>query len=212
MNRKKSLLLGLVLIVLLAVWLFCFKGQKEKKINDQTTTETAIETESEAMSETGTKAEAENIELTERLEKIKQTEAATLVVENVLAQGKESVEVRVFAVNNPGIVGMTMILSYDEDVLSLKSAKNGSEFRKVLSLSRSKDMNNGCVFLWTGKTLTEEQIFDGVLMTMEFEIKDGEKNIKTPIRLLPEVGGTYDNDLNEVELVIDNGYVTVIRE
>ena len=68
------------------------------------------------------------------------------------------------------------------------------------------------MFLWTGETLRENQIFDGVLMTMEFEIKNNEKNIKTPIRLIPENNGTYDNDLNEVEVLTDNGYVTIIHK
>lgn len=202
-KRKKFFILGLTIIILMIIGRFCWLSQKEKQINEQKT-EAKVKAEPES--------EIETVELSERLEKIRKTGKATLVIENVLVQKKDSVKIRVWIVNNPGIAGMSTILSYDQNVLTLDSAKNGTEFQDVLSFNCSKDRSDGCVFLWTEKTLRKRQIFDGVLLTMEFKIKDGEKSIKTPIRLIPEMNGTYDKDLKEVGLETDNGYVTVIRE
>lgn len=208
MNKKKIIFSGLLVGILIIVGLIYFAGMKKEK--EQNTESVMAEKELELVAEEENKTE--DAELTERLEKIRQTGKATLVVENVLEQKQDLVKVRVWLVNNPGIVGMTAVLSYDQNILSLKSAKSTSKFQDVLPFNYSEDRSDGCIFLWTGKTLSKEQIFDGVLLTMEFKIKDGEKNIKTPIRLIPEVNGTYDNDLKEVELETDNGYVTIIRE
>lgn len=208
MNKKRIIFLGLIVIILLVTSLFCLTGTKKEKTKDQSVE--SITTEKEIESDTD--SSTEDSEVTERLDKIRQTGKTTLVVENVQVQEKDSIKVRVWIVNNPGIVGMTSLLSYDQNVLSLKSAKCDPKFQDILTFNYSKDSADGCVFLWTGETLREDQIFDGVLMTMKFEIKNNEKNIKTPIRLIPEINGTYDNDLNEVEVMTDNGYVTIIHK
>lgn len=207
-NKKRIIFLGLIVIILLVTSLFCLTGTKKEKTKDQSAE--SITTEKEIESDTD--SSTEDSEVTERLDKIRQTGKTTLVIENVQVQEKDSIKVRVWIVNNPGIVGMTSLLSYDQNVLSLKSAKCDPKFQDILTFNYSKDSADGCVFLWTGETLREDQIFDGVLMTMEFEIKNNEKNIKTPIRLIPENNGTYDNDLNEVEVMTDNGYVTIIHK
>lgn len=208
MNKKRIIFLGLIVIILLVTSLFCLTGTKKEKTKDQSVE--SITTEKEIESDTD--SSTEDSEVTERLDKIRQTGKTTLVVENVQVQKKDSIKVRVWIVNNPGIVGMTSLLSYDQNVLSLKSAKCDPKFQDILTFNYSKDYADGCVFLWTGETLREDQIFDGVLMTMEFEIKNNEKNIKTPIRLIPENNGTYDKDLNEVKVMTDNGYVTIIHK
>lgn len=207
-NKKRIIFLGLIVIILLVTSLFCLTGTKKEKTKDQSVE--SITTEKEIESDTD--SSTEDSEVTERLDKIRQTGKTTLVVENVQVQEKDSIKVRVWIVNNPGIVGMTSLLSYDQNVLSLKSAKCDPKFQDILTFNYSKDSADGCVFLWTGETLREDQIFDGVLMTMEFEIKNNEKNIKTPIRLIPENNGTYDKDLNEVKVMTDNGYVTIIHK
>ena len=207
-NKKRIIFLGLIVIILLVTSLFCLTGTKKEKTKDQSVE--SITTEKEIESDTD--SSTEDSEVTERLDKIRQTGKTTLVVENVQVQKKDSIKVRVWIVNNPGIVGMTSLLSYDQNVLSLKSAKCDPKFQDILTFNYSKDYADGCVFLWTGETLREDQIFDGVLMTMEFEIKNNEKNIKTPIRLIPENNGTYDKDLNEVKVMTDNGYVTIIHK
>ena len=120
----------------------------------------------------------------------------------------QNVTVQVSVKNNPGILGMALTISYDDSVMTLESAKNGPAL-EVLSLTKSKELKNGCNFLWDGIELEDEDIQDGVILQLEFHISEDAAVGKYPISFTTSEGGNVDNNLNAIGLTMYSGYVTV---
>lgn len=132
-----------------------------------------------------------------------------LIVDNVQAKpGDHNVVVPVRIQGNPGVLGLTFTLSYDEAVLTLKSAENGSAFDGVLSLTHSRSLGSGCVFTWDGVDVTSSDIKDGAVLNLYFDIADN-----AALGLYPLVirGGdsAITNDMGEVALAVENGSIKV---
>lgn len=143
-----------------------------------------------------------------RVQNALESGAPTLVVSNEKVKPGESIVVNIYLVNNPGILGMTVTLSYDEDKVILKDVKNGDVFENVLELSKPEKLISGCNFMWSGEHISQEQVSDGLIMRLAFEAK---KNIKdrTPIILLADQNGIYDNDLSAIKLEVENGMIEI---
>ena len=104
---------------------------------------------------------------------------------------------------------MSFVLSYDETALKLVKAENGEAVKDVLDMSQSKELTDGCIFLWDGEQITSDETKDGEILNLEFEVLNSAPEGKTPIRLIGEEDGVVDNDLKTVELAIDDGYVSI---
>ena len=114
---------------------------------------------------------------------------------------------KVCLINNPGILGLNFSLSYDDKKIELEKVQQGEAFEHVLSMTQSKTLKNGCKFMWTGEEVKKDQIKDGPILYMKFKVKKGVKNTKTPIVLVMNKKGIYDNNLNTIKLKIQNGYI-----
>lgn len=156
-----------------------------------------------------TEKNAEEKEFTERIERAEQNQGTMVLVSNTSAKPGETVEVSANLVNNPGVLGMMMTLSYDESVLELVSAKSGEAFKDVLTFTTSKELGNGCVFLWDGESVEESEVKDGSILTLEFKVKKSAEAKKVPISLICSEGGTIDEKLKEIEVVVENGYIVI---
>ena len=135
----------------------------------------------------------------------------TIVVSNVNASpGDTEVEVAVSIRNNPGVLGMRLTLSYDDTVLTLKSAANGAAIRDVLSMTRPGQLVSPCNFVWDGEGLSQDAIRDGQILTLRFDVADSALAGTYPITLSYTPGDVTDNNLNNVALLtINNGSVVV---
>lgn len=145
----------------------------------------------------------------ERIETAMQGEVPTLVVSNAQAKPGETVTITATLVNNPGVLGSSMILSYDESVMRLKGVENGEAFDGVLDMTFPKTLKNGCVFLWDGEYIEENQIKDGEILVMEFEILKDVADIASPIILICNEGDTVDNNIEPIDLIVEKGVVTI---
>ncbi|MGN0295389.1 MAG: cohesin domain-containing protein [Lachnospiraceae bacterium] len=153
----------------------------------------------------------ENISKDKRIVQAEKSGEPTLIVSNWntdTASG-DTVMVSVTLVNNPGILGMSLALSYDENVMTLKRVENGEAFSGVLNMSSSKNLESGCRFLWDGVSVSDEKVKDGVVLNLEFEVIGSAGTEKSPIIVTSDVDGIVDNDLNPVDVVIDNGYLII---
>lgn len=175
----------------------------KKEQSDKTESEQEIPNKS---TDTETNTEDEN---KDRIEQAEKNEFPAIVVSNEQAKPGQTVVVKVTLVNNPGILGTSMTLSYDESAMTLLKAENGEAFNNVLTMSRSKQLGNGCVFLWDGEDVSEDEIFDGTILTLEFQISESASAGKVPILLLNTEGGTVDANLENVELISENGVITI---
>ena len=145
----------------------------------------------------------------ERIEQAIQNQFPVIVVSNEKAKPGDKVVVTATLVNNPGVLGTSMTLSYDESVMTLLSVKSGEAFSDVLTMSHSKKLGSGCVFLWDGEDVSDDEIQDGTILTLEFQISESAPAGKVPILLLGAEDGTVDKDLQTVELVSENGFLTI---
>ena len=130
-------------------------------------------------------------------------------VDKVSAKPGEEVTVAVKVSNNPGILGMTLLLDYDRSVCTLVSAKNGDAIEGVLDLTTSKDLINEPKFLWDGVEIAPENVKDGSILLLTFKVSDSASEGTYKISLTEN--GIVDNDLNLVDVAIVNGELTISK-
>ena len=135
---------------------------------------------------------------------------SSIILNDVSAQkGQKDVEVIVSVKKNPGILGMILSLTYDESAMTLKGVANGEAVNDVLTLTKAKVLNSGCNFVWDGESITSEEIKDGTILVLKFDILDTAKVGKYDISVSYEDGNIIDGDLNPVSVSIKSGSVTV---
>ena len=149
---------------------------------------------------------ASNLTLTAQYE---QDTTPTIVVSSVSAvAGSSGVEVTVSVRNNPGILGMTLTLSYDTDMLTLKSAANGAAVSEVLSLMKPGKYVSPCNFVWDGQEITSDKVKDGSLLLLQFDIAKTAQG-SCPIEISYHDGDVIDNDLMNLYFEVQNGLITI---
>lgn len=132
-----------------------------------------------------------------------------IVVSNVCAEaGATGVQVAVFIENNPGFEGMTLDVHYDESVMKLVSAKNGSATKKFV-MEVPGTMQTGCRFAWWNKLLQEMDV-DGEILVMFFDVLDTAASGKYRISFSYQPGTIFDADWNDLTFDITDGSVMIL--
>jgi uncharacterized repeat protein (TIGR02543 family) len=121
--------------------------------------------------------------------------------------GDTSVQVVVSVKNNPGILGMTLKLAYDDSVLTLTKATNGSAM-SALTMTAPGKFVNGCNFVWDAMELAADDIKDGEILILTFNVSAGATGVY-PIAMSYTAGDIFDQDWNDLEIVLREGYVTI---
>lgn len=132
-------------------------------------------------------------------------------VEQVSAAPGGTVDVNVFIENNPGILGATFTLTYDEQ-LTLTNSQAGEAFG-ALSMTNPGQFTSPCNFVWDGQELEEEDIKDGVILTLTFQVSDeaqAGENLIVDISYL--TNGVVDKNLEPVQITMVGGGVTVVND
>ena len=132
----------------------------------------------------------------------------TLVADSVSANAGGTVQVAVSVAKNPGILGMTLSLNYDDSKLTLTDVANGSA-ASALTFTKPSRFIDGCDFVWYGEALTADQIKDGEVLVLTFKVADGCAAGTYPISISYVDGDIFDNNLSYLNLNIVNGSVTV---
>lgn len=123
--------------------------------------------------------------------------------------GTKDVDVIVSIKNNPGILGMTLEISYDENVMKLISASNGEAVNNILNLTSSKQLQNGSKFVWDGQEILPEDVKDGEILMLRFEISKDSVPGKYPVRFHYRKGDIVNTELNNLEIPIENGSIII---
>ena len=147
----------------------------------------------------------------EKIETAKKNEVPSIVISSAEAKQGDTVKISVSIVNNPGVLGMSLTLSYDESVMELVSAENGNAVKDVLDMNHSKTMESGCVFLWDGEKIDSNKIQDGEILNLEFKVLKSAPVGKTQVLLVSDEGGIVNNNLESLELNIENGFINVVQ-
>lgn len=200
MKEKIYYVLMVLLIVVLLVGYNIF-SKKEKS------DETVLPEESSYVMEEVSE-EVSTVQ-SEKEERIEFEGKPTIHIVDVRGKAGEQITVDVAIANNPGILGMSMSITYDESVINLIDVENGPAFKDVLEMTHSENLKSGCQFLWDGEDVSENQIQDGAILKLKFEIVDTAPTGKTPVVITLDIDGAVDNTLKVIDLSAQKGFVII---
>ena len=127
-------------------------------------------------------------------------------VSNVTAKAGEQITVTVNFEHNPGLLGTMLTLTYDEDVLTLTAAKNGSTL-SGLSYMKPSRFKSGCNFVWYGNNVSPAK--DGTVLTLTFTVAADAPAGSYSIGLECSASDTFDGQNNLLLPDVQNGTVTI---
>lgn len=135
-------------------------------------------------------------------------ESVVLSVGQVDSAPGETVDVNLSIKNNPGVLGATLKIEYDEG-LTLVKAENGSAFSQ-LTMTLPGKLSSPCKFVWDGQEISPDKIFDGDILKLTFQVgEDVATGSKLEVKASYDDGDIIDGNLNPIELTVNNGYVSI---
>lgn len=131
----------------------------------------------------------------------------TLVVESKYSAAGTDINVGVDLVNNPGLAGAKITVSYDSK-LTLTGASNGETF-EALDYINPGVFQSPCNFNWDSESAVVTK--DGTLLNLTFHVSDDAvPNEQLDINIAYRYGDIYNGDLDSLNFQIVNGCITVI--
>ena len=133
-------------------------------------------------------------------------EGLTLFISRTaVAPGSKHVAVEISIKENPGILGMTLSIGYDADVLTLVGADNGTAF-SPLALTRPGEYKPACNFVWDGVNDCQA---NGVILTLYFDVAASAQPGPSLITLFFEDGDIVNAADEVLSPAVVNGAVTI---
>ena len=109
--------------------------------------------------------------------------------------GEKNIRIPVTITNNPGILGMTMRLNYDENIITITGAENGEALSDALTFTVPKVFNKNTLYTWDGQDLADEQIKDGTILVLTADISETATPGNYSIGFTYSEGDIIDNSL-----------------
>ncbi len=136
-------------------------------------------------------------------------------IDDVDAVAGEEFQVVINISENPGIIGATLDVNYDADVLELVSAEagdltNASDERDDVVLSNynfGPIENNPFKITWVDALAEENITTNGVFVTLTFKVKEDAAEGTTEISI--NADDIFDKDFNDVEFTFDSATVAI---
>ena len=133
---------------------------------------------------------------------------AMISVEEAWGNPGKTVDVDLIITDNPGILGATITISWDEN-LTLIADASGEAFDHMTYTSPSRYVASGTNFVWFGNEVDEA--IDGTVLTLTFQVSETAQNEDIlPVRVTYTLGDVVDKNDNDVILNITDGSVRVI--
>jgi uncharacterized repeat protein (TIGR02543 family) len=137
--------------------------------------------------------------------------ALTISVDSVNAIPGDTVDVDIRIKNNPGILGMTLYLWYDENVATLTGVEESNTL-SGMTFTTPKNLHSGCCLLWDAQDVDLETVQDGIILTLSFAIsEEAESGDATDISLTYDNGGIIDGDMNPLEVKTVAGGIQIVH-
>lgn len=133
--------------------------------------------------------------------------SVVLTVDDVYATPGSTVTVDIELENNPGILGATLSVSWD-DGLTLTGHESGEVFSE-LSYQGPSRLVSGCNFIWYGDAVSN--IIDGTILTLTFNVTETAADAEIfDIEVTYDSADILDQSYNPVELTVNNGSVRIV--
>lgn len=135
--------------------------------------------------------------------------SVSIRVESASAAPGATVVIPVYVENNPGILGARLAFEFD-DGLTLTKAERGEAF-DTLTMTKPGRFVSPCQFLWDGQEIAEEDVKDGVILTLTFEVSpEASSGDRLGIRISYTAGDIVDADLQPLDVDMVSGTISVI--
>ena len=131
--------------------------------------------------------------------------------EVVIAQPNDTVKVKIFLSNNPGIVSATIKVTFDANVLSLTKVTDEG---LLGTQSHKPELTSPYTLAWVNDTATKNYTSNGTIVTLSFKVNSTASYEKTyPIRISYDYENydIYDKDLNLIKFQTVNGAVKITQ-
>lgn len=155
---------------------------------------------------TGDKTNSEDDQST----KTNKNEYPLISINSTDAKTGDIVQVTIDLKNNPGILGMALSIYYDESKCSLQSVEIGEAFKDILDMTTSKTLESGVKVVWDGVDISQDNIKDGTILIMNYKINDTATPGKSPITVKYFDGDVVNRELENVQMLIENGYINIL--
>lgn len=133
---------------------------------------------------------------------------AVITVEEAWGNPGKTVDLDLILTENPGILGATITISWDESLMLVADA-SGEAFNHMTYTSPSRYIASGTNFVWFGNEVDEA--IDGTILTLTFQVSEiVQNNDILPVRVTYTLGDVIDENDNDVILDITDGNVRVI--
>lgn len=132
--------------------------------------------------------------------------ATTITVSDASGNVGDTVSVTIDISNNPGIAGAILKLAHAEE-LTLTDIEVGNAFNTLTFTPPANLSTNPCTLLWDG---IDGDNTNGTLLTLTFIISETAELGDYNITLSSTAGDIYDGALNDVDVVINNGKISVV--
>ena len=122
----------------------------------------------------------------------------------------KTVDVPITISGNPGVIGMTLSVSYDNSALELVGVKDAG----ILGNNSHKpEYTSPYTLSWANDTSVTNYTANGTIATLTFRIKDGVSAGKYDVRVSYDYDNydIFDKDLNKVRFGVENGSVEVVN-
>ena len=131
----------------------------------------------------------------------------TITVSDVKATAGSTIAVPVKISNNPGILGATLTITFDEG-LTLLDGINGNALASH-QMTPPGTFTSPCNFVWDKAELANEDIADGVLLTLKFKTPaDAQPGTKYNVSV--SNSGIKSSSLGQISPTIENGSIEIM--
>lgn len=124
-------------------------------------------------------------------------------------KGAEEVTVNIRVYNNPGLMGAVLKLSVDDAVFACAASEKTGYPGLTLTASGPQTEKSPYIFMLDAQEISGDDMQDGTLFTVTFQVKDAEAAGKFEVALSADEGAFFDKDYKDPEAVLENGSITV---
>ena len=129
-----------------------------------------------------------------------------LQIDRVVCEHGTTVDVPIRISGNTGIAGAVIKVFYD-NMLTLTDVNKGDSFDKLTFTPPAKLTSNPITLLWDG---IDADNSNGVIAILTFSVPNDDGNYR--IYATYEAGGIYDGNLNDVDVELVEGGITISAE
>ncbi len=134
---------------------------------------------------------------------------ALIVAGTVTGRSGSTVDLPISLENNPGIISMMLHVSYDSSVMSLTGVTDAG---KLGTQYHNTDYTlNPYILSWADDTATENNCYNGVIVTLHFQIREDASEGTYPVTISynKDNAEIYNSDFEPVFFNLEQGAVTV---